>query len=197
VADVPLFAHTPTGKALLQFKSFALASHQKMLLRGLQEGQGRFISGVIAMTAMGMMQAYLKAVSGNRPELMQKMTDNPGWWIGEGLDRSGIISVPMELANDFEKFSGGFNPIKTPFKAFDQGKMESQKNQNRSDIGSLLGPSIGFAGDIMTAGSIPKRMMAGEEVSQAQKNAAERLMPFNSYAGIRQMMKYVVNPPAH
>lgn len=194
VADVPLFAHTPTGKALLQFKSFALASHQKVLLRGLQEDGTRFVGGTLAMTMMGMFMTYMKAVSGNRPEAQQKMLDNPGWWIGEGLDRSGMLAVPMEIANTFEKFSG-VNPIKTPFKIVDKTGSISQKNQNRSDIGSLLGPTIGGLGDVMTAGTIGKTMVDGNDITQGQKNAAERLMPFNSYLGMRQMLRYVVNPP--
>jgi hypothetical protein len=141
------------------------------------------------------MITYLKAMSGNRPETQQRALDNPGWWIGEGLDRSGILSVPMELANTFEKASG-FNPLKSPAKlALDKTGSVSQRNQNRSDIGSLLGPTVGMAGDVLTAGGIPKRLMEGEEVTKGQMGAAERLLPFNSYAGIRQMLRYLVNPP--
>jgi hypothetical protein len=106
VADVPLFASTPTGRMLLQFKSFALASHQRILLRGLQEDQTRFIGGAVAMTAMGMLMTYLKAVSGNRTEKQSSFFENPGWWIGEGFDRAGIAAVPMELANTFERATG-------------------------------------------------------------------------------------------
>jgi hypothetical protein len=195
VSDVPLFAHTPTGRALLQFKSFALASHQRVLLRGLQEDQARFVGGMVGMTMAGMFITWAKAVSGNRTEKLEEIAKNPGWWIAEGFDRSGVMSVPMELANTFEKATGGFNPIKTPLKAFDQGSAISQKNQNRNEIGSLLGPTVGLAGDVLSTGAIPSRMLKGEEVSQSQKNAAERLLPFNSYAGVRQMLRYVVNPP--
>jgi hypothetical protein len=194
VADVPLFASTPTGKMLLQFKSFALASHQRVLLRGLQEDQARFLGGTIAMTAVGMMITYLKAVSGNRPETREKALKNPGWWIGEGFDRSGIVSAPMELANTFEKATG-FNPVKSPLKAMDDASQMSQKNQNRSDVGSLLGPTVGMAGDVMAATPAIKNLVQGDEVTKGQKGAAERLLPFNSYMGLRQILRYVVNVP--
>jgi hypothetical protein len=36
-------------------------------------------------------------------------------------------------------------------------------------------------------------MIDGEEVTQGQKNAAERLVPFNSYLGLRQFIRYLVN----
>jgi hypothetical protein len=195
VADTPLFANTPTGRAMLQFKSFALASHQRVLLRGLQEGQARFVGGLIAMTTIGMMATWLKAISGNRLEKnFSDIEKKPGWLIGEGLDRSGIFAVPMELANTFEKATG-VNPIKSPIKAFDETGSISQKNQNRSKFGSLLGPTVGLGDDLLNTAGLPQKMANGEEVTQADKSAMERLMPFNSYLGIRQMMRYVVNPP--
>ena len=194
VADTPLFANTPTGKAMLQFKSFALASHQRVLLRGLQEDQSRFIGGIIAMSTIGMMATWFKAQSGNRDEKLQDAGKNPGWWISEGLDKAGIFAVPMELANTFEKATG-FNPIKTPLKSFDEGSAISQKNQNKSLVGTIAGPTAGLIDDASNVAGLPKKLIDGEEVTQGQKNAAERLLPFNSYLGVRQMMRYVVNPP--
>ncbi len=195
VADVPLFASTPTGRAVLQFKSFALASHQRVLLRGLQESQTRFIGGMLAMTMVGMFATWLKAVSGNRMEKLQDIGKNPGWWISEGLDRSGVFSVPMELANTFEKATN-FNPVKTPLKALDEGSAQSQRMQNRSLMGAIAGPSMGLVDDAGNVLGIPNKLVKGEEVTRGQKNAAERLMPFNSYLGLRQILRYVVNPDA-
>lgn len=194
VADVPLFASTPTGKMLLQFKSFALASHQKVLLRGLQESQARFVGGLVAMTALGMFMTWAKAISGNRTEKLSEIDKNPGWWIAEGLDRSGVLSVPIEIANAFEKITG-FNPVKSPLKAFDEGNAQSQKNQNRNELGAALGPTFGLVQDAGTVAGIPKKLAEGEDLTKGQKNAAARLLPFNTYAGIRQMLNYVLNPP--
>jgi hypothetical protein len=98
--------------------------------------------------------AYLKAVSGNRPR-RSKDARQPRL-----VDRGGLGPLRYHFGADgigqhLREFDGGFNPIKAPFKAFDQGNGISQKNQNRSDIGSLLGPTIGGLGDVMTAGTIP------------------------------------------
>lgn len=192
--DVPLFMHTPTGKMLLQFQTFNLASHQRVLMRGLQESPARFVSSMIAMAAMGMFMTWVKAVSGNRQEKLEDITRNPGWWIGEGLDRSGIFSVPMEIANRFEKMTG-FNPIKSPMKLGDQGQAESQKNQNRNELGSFVGPTGNLVQDILTTAQIPKAAITGQDISKAQGNAAIRLLPYNSYYGVRQMLNYVIHPP--
>jgi hypothetical protein len=194
VADVPSFANTPTGRATLQFKSFALASHQRVLLRGLQEDQARFVGGLIAMTTIGIMTTWLKAVSGNRTEKLQDIGSNPGWWISEGLDKAGVFAVPMELANMFEKATN-FNPIKSPIKAFDDKGSISQKNQNRTLAGSVLGPSFQTINDAGTVAGLPTKIVNGEEVTTGDKAAVERLFPFNSYLGLRQMIRYVVNPP--
>lgn len=193
--DLPNFASTPTGQAILQFKSFALASHQKVLLRGLQEDQARFVGGVVAMTTMGMFQTYLKALSGNRVDKLIDPSENPGHWVSEGLDRSGILGPLMEASNAFEKISG-INPIKAPMKMFDAKSTISQKNQNRNEAGAIFGPTFGLiqsAGEVL---GIPKTLAAGEDVTPRQKSAATQLIPFNSYMGVRQMMNYVVNPPS-
>jgi hypothetical protein len=80
-------------------------------------------------------------------------------------------------------------------KAFDEGNAMSQKMQNRNEVGALLGPTVGAAQDVMVAGGIPKRLSEGEEATQAQKNALERLAPFNSFPGVRQMLRYIANTP--
>jgi len=193
VADTPLFANSPTGRAVLQFKSFALASHQRVLLRGLQEGPARFVGGMVAMSTIGIMATWLKAISGNRTEKLQDIGENPGWWISEGLDRAGVFAVPMELSNMAEKATG-LNPIKAPLKIFDKGAAGSQKNQNRNLAGAILGPTFGTIGDVGTVGFLGSKFAKGDDITQADKNAAERLLPFNSYIGMRQMLRYVVNP---
>lgn len=191
VADIPLFANTPVGRMIFQFNTFNLASHQRVLLRGLQEGPARFVSGAIALTSIGMMVTYLYGLASNRE--MPSFAENPGWWLSEGIDRSGLFMVPMQLANAFEKLVG-VNPIKAPLKAFDESSAQSMRLNNRN-TGSLLGPTFGMIEDAATLTGIPLTLAAGEEVRQGQKNAAERLLPFQSYIGLRQMLKYVVNPP--
>jgi hypothetical protein len=64
VGDLPLLAHTPLGRLLLQFRSYTLSSHQKVVIRGLQEGKAKFVSGMVGMTALGMLSATLKAWRG-------------------------------------------------------------------------------------------------------------------------------------
>ncbi|WP_156385343.1 MULTISPECIES: hypothetical protein [unclassified Aureimonas] len=73
VADVPVFAHKPIGRALLQFKTFSLASNQRVLMRGLQEDKSNLVGGIVAMTAMGAFTYWLKQMEAGRD-----VSSNPG-----------------------------------------------------------------------------------------------------------------------
>ena len=199
VGDIPLFAHTPTGRLLFQFKSFALASHQRVLMRGLQEDQVRFLGGMIALTAMGMVTVYLRALAGGTLSKLPDFEKNPGWWIAEGFDASGTWALLMEGSNMTEKAlaSAGadFNPVKSAMTAFDEGSAQSTKAMNRDLFGMLAGPTVGVGEDVIKGlGGAAVNIVKGEDVTQGQKNAAERLVPFQSFLGPRQLLRYVVNP---
>jgi hypothetical protein len=194
VADTPLFASTPTGQALLQFKSFALASHQRVLLRGLQEDQTRFLGGAIALTTMGMFITYLKAQLGNREEKLTNIFDNPGQWIGNGADRAGLFAVPFEISNTIEK-AFGMNPITSPLKMWDETGSMGQKVASRNEVGALLGPTVGLGQDIMSASGAVRKWKDGDEATQGQVNAMERILPWHTYIGLRQMLRYAINTP--
>lgn len=203
-ADAPLLSHTPTGRLLLQFRSYTLASHQKVLLRGLQEGKGKFVSGMVGMTALGMLSATLKAwrAGENRWEKFKKAADNPGYLIGEGIDNAGTFALAFDAANTTEKFGQAmhfsFNPIKTPMmaagswaypNASKQG--ESIRYSTRGPLGALLGPSAGLTEDIFAAGAGGADKIKGKKVPKSEQNAAFRLLPFNSFYGMREAIQAI------
>lgn len=186
-ADVPLFANTPTGKMLLQFRTFNMAAHQRVMLRGLQESQARFLSGMIAMTTLGMAAATMRSWRGGqeRWDKFKQSASNPGYLIGEGLDMTGIFPMIFEAANTSEKFmqaSGvNFNPVKNPMmaafpNASQQG--ESTRFASRGVVGALAGPTVGM---IETAA----KAVGGNT------KAAAQLVPFNSYMGPRELIQMV------
>jgi len=195
VGDVPLFANTPTGRLLVQFKSFALASHQKVLLRGLQESPTRFVSGMVGLSTLGLMTSYLRAWRGGseRNERFRKTAENPGYLLGEALDNTGIFAVPMEAANMFEKILG-VNPIKDPMKAaFPQANQQgsSLRYASRGVASTFLGPSAGLI-DIASEVAKLTAMKAAGETTDAQtkrlKKQAVQLVPYYSYPGMREIL---------
>jgi hypothetical protein len=205
VGDVPLFAKTPLGKLMFQFKSYVFASHQKVLIAGLQGPKANLIGGMIAMTAMGMMVGYLKAWRSGAEgyERFLENAKNPGYLIGEGLDQSGIFALPFDFANTAERLAGsatGYNAnaIKTPLALAGRAVEPdapvngmSQRFVSRGPFGTVLGPTAGLFEDGFTAAGGGVQAMQGKEVAMSRKRAAARLLPYNSFLGMKEMLQVV------
>jgi len=213
VGDVPLFANEPAGKILLQFRSYMLASHQKVLMRGMQESKTNFLSGMMGMTVVGMMAAYLRAWRGGdeRRRKFEEAASNPGYLIGEGLDLSGVFAIPFEAANTTEKLLKGvssdlagtgmegvsLNPIKTPLML--GGKLinrdasmqgSSTRFANVDAEGALLGPSANLLGDIARGPLATASALAtGQTPTEAELRSTKKLMPFAGYPGVHEMLQ--------
>lgn len=192
VGDVPLFAHTPLGKALLQFKTYNLASHQRVLLRGMQEGRTQFTSMMVGMTSVGLLSAWLRAyaVGGERFERFKAAAENPGYLLGEALDASGFFALPIEAAATVDTMTS-INPIKDPLMAAFPDAPQSGQGVRRvgvDPVGKLLGPSAGLISDVSKAAGAPIGAATGDAITDSQAEAAKRLVPFQSYIGMRQAL---------
>jgi len=186
VGDVPLMANTPLGRSLLQFKSFAIASNQRVLIRGLQEDKARFVGGMLGMTTIGMFIYMLKQMESSRP-----ISNNPGTWVAEGLDRSGIFSVAFEINNALEKAGapGAYTAASALGKLINPDADMSQPASRyavRSTVGGFLGPSFGGATDAVSLAALGfgnLRSIAsgnGGTISPGDIQAMRRLTPFVS-----------------
>jgi hypothetical protein len=195
VGDIPLFGRTPTGRALLQFKGFAMAAHQRVLIRGLQEDKRRLLEGLIASATIGSFIYYLKSVESNRWE---DVSDNPGRWIAEGLDRSGVFPLMFEANNVAEKV--GVPGLYTGLQALFPDAMQrapASRYAVRSIVDGLLGPTIGMAKDLADVVALPFRRdkegnWAG--VSASDFNTMRRLTPGATLPVIRSLIEYEALP---
>jgi len=199
VGDLPLFAHTAAGKNLLQYKSFVIASHQKALVRAVQEGangsQVAVLMGIMGAVSVGMFLTFLKAVEGNRVE---ELSDNPGAWLAEGVDRSGMLSILMEASATSElargpgldKYPAGiYTGLQALFPDADQTSGPS-RFATRGVLGQLLGPSAGTIEDtarIWGWTMNPERRPAGIK-------AALTLLPGRSLPYVRPILEYGIRP---
>ncbi len=193
VGDVPLFMNTPTGRLAMQFKGFALASHQRVLMRGLQEGgDGRFLLGMMFAATMGMMVYALKSLESNRTE---DISDNPGRWIAEGLDRSGIFSIAFEVNNTIEKHFnlGAYGAFQAAFPDADQSG-KSSRYMTRSASSTIVGPTGDLIDAMIMAGNAIKG--DGKPWTEADINSIKRLVPGATLPGIRSLVEYLGVPAA-
>jgi hypothetical protein len=193
--NVPLFVNTPLGSVMMQFKSFFIASHEKVLIRGMQEDRTNFISGLLAMSVMGMAATYMRAYYGGQ-DRVDALSNNPGFWVGESLDMTGIFSIPFEVANTTEKLVR-INPLKDPLRAAfpdtDQ-QAQSQRYINRSPWEVVLGPTGTLPTlmvDIMRITGDNFEEGADEEDVQSLIRKTSQAVPFYSYPGMRQMFQYL------
>ena len=190
VGDIPLFMNTPSGRLLMQFKSFAIASHQRALMRGLQERPMGFLSGTMTAAAIGSLIYYLKSVEANRTE---DISNNPGRWIAEGLDRSGLFSIAFEANNTIEKAFGigAYGALAAAFPGFDQDGKASRYSM-RSTAAALTGPTGDLIDTAIRAAQAIKG--AGDGFTEGDINSIRRLVPGATLPGIRSLVEYTGMP---
>lgn len=190
VGDIPLWMNTPAGKLVGQFKSFALASHQRVLMRGLQERQAAMVSGVIFSMMAGMLAYALKSIESNR---MDDISDNPGRWIAEGLDRSGIFSIAFEVNNTIEKALGvgAYGALAAAFPDASQEGTASRYAM-RSTAAAFTGPT----GDLIDTAvrAVQAIKGSGDGLSEGDVNSIRRLLPYATLPGIRSLIEWVGVP---
>lgn len=201
IGDTPLALDGPFLKAVFQFKSFALASHQRVLMRAAQDFEDAPLavsSAMAQMIAIGSFIYWLKSVETGRD-----ISDNPGKWIAEGVDRSGLLAVFMEFNNIAEKMGapGLYSVAQAAFPERDQGAPAS-RYAIRSVVGSQLGPSFGLASDIAQlmglAGTNLSALVGlrdeGQAVTEGDINAARRLLPGSTLPIVRPLLEHFILP---
>lgn len=172
VGDRPLWMSTELGKTVGQFKTFAFASTQRVLLAGLQQRDAAVLNGTLLSVALGMGVYGLKThVAGREP------SDDPTVWIREGVDRSGVIGWLYEAGNISEKFTRG---LIGPSALTGDGEMAS-RYASRGVFGALFGPTVGRVEDIAKATGAA----VSNEFSESDVRALRRLIPYQSLFYLR------------
>jgi hypothetical protein len=172
--DKPTLMSKELGGLITQFKGFAFATHQRVLIPALQRGQseGYMAQGMAAMMLMGMLTYAIKEKAAGR-----KLSDNPAKWIFEGVDRSGIASVLMEGHNMTEKLTGvGMNRFMDTDGA--------SRYSSRSTAEALLGPSLGL---VLNASQIANNVGKGE-FSESDLRGVRRMVPFQNLFYLRYLI---------
>ncbi|MCX2721965.1 hypothetical protein [Roseibium salinum] len=183
VADNPVWMQNNGWKLVMQFKGFALAAHQRVLIAGLQENPLRLAENLVFASALGMMIGYLKFMERGDTEGANRLLDNPGLWISEGLDRSGILTIPFEVSNTAEKLGmpiGIKSGIQAAAQDEDRGGSLSRYAQ-RNKLGAVLGPSAGLFRDLST---IAEQTAKGS-FTKGGVGSLVRQIPGGSLPGVR------------
>jgi hypothetical protein len=171
VGDRPLWQSTEMGKLVGQFKSFAFASTQRVLLAGMQQRDAAVMNGTLLSIALGMGVYALKAqVSG------RETSPDAAVWIREGVDRSGILGWLYEVNNITEKFTRGAIGVNRL-----TGGEISSRYASRGVFGALFGPSVGRVEDVAKATGAA---VTGD-FAESDVRAMRRLLPYQNLVYLR------------
>lgn len=191
VADQPLWSRSNTGKLIMQFKSFGMASHQRVLISGLQNDQHRLAEMMVLATPLGMLVSYLKFIERGDTEQAERLLDNPGLWVANGLDRTGILSIPFEISNTAEKLGApGFVAASQAVAGDDDRGGSVSRYASRNKLGAVLGPSAGLFQDLAT---IAEQLSTGD-LKKSGANAMIRQVPGGTLPGVRTGLHMWVKP---
>lgn len=144
VGDTPLWASSPIGRTVFQFRSFTTASYNRATIGGLSEGTAQFYYGTAFQIALGALTYALKQSANGK-----EVDWSPQKLALEGIDRSGILGPLMEYNNIAEKASGGMVGLGALLGVGTQSRYAS-----RGVVGSILGPTYGLTDNVIdiTAG---------------------------------------------
>lgn len=180
--DLPLWFRSPTGRMLGQFKSYVIASHQKALVRAVQDsrhGQGfGVLAAMMGMASIGMAISWLTAIETNHVE---DLSANPGTWLAEGIDRSGMFSLLMEVNNSFERYVPGvglYGLLESPFD--EQGTGGASRFGFRAPSSIIAGPMGTTVDDFARIYGDPKKIIT--------------LLPGRTLPYVRPFLEWGVRP---
>ena len=165
--------NTEVGKTIGQFKSFAFASSQQVLIARLQQKDMAALSGFISAISLGMLTYYLKTIGAGK-----ELSQDPNKWIIEGLDRSGYLGILMEVNNISEKVTGG----KVGVNALIDGEVMS-RYASRNITSTLIGPT---AGQVSDATSISAAIFKGE-ITEADVKDFRQFLPYQNLFYLRSI----------
>ncbi|XUP59895.1 hypothetical protein FS819_023040 [Allorhizobium sp. Av2] len=185
IGDTPLFMRSNWGRVMLQFKSFIMAAHSRVLLNGLQQNQHRLLEHLVGVGALGMLSVYLAALARGDMDGAQKMLDNPGKWISNGIDRSGVFALLMDTSNTASKVAqewGGNIPGLPDALGAALGDKDAggptYRYTSRNWVGALAGPSVQTIQDLGMLGvGLAKRDMQKSDAGRIMRNLPGATLP--------------------
>ena len=168
--DVPLWANREIGGMIAQFKKFGMAATQRMLMRGLQEKDANFFTGVLLLLAAGAGVDAFRQRSFNRDYAKKPF----GQKIVDAFDRSGLGGIYSDINNAIERLANneiGLRPLLNAKKPYG-----TYRDLLNNPIPDVLGPT---ASQIANISDIAWTWGTGKYNHHTARNVC-RLLPFQN-----------------
>jgi len=191
--ELPTGASTSElGRMLFQFRGFAIAASGRMIVPAIQKFMHTRDMAVpaqmVSMWILGMgVYAINEFMKGNDPFDAIEGRDGErrgAWrkWVFEGLDRSGILGIGMEVANSLERFGA-------PGPAGLMGVQSASRFRSRGPVEAILGPAIGYTFDAGMAIS----GVSDFDMTEGEANMWRRMIPWQNWYGTRLLLDVAPN----
>lgn len=170
LGDKPLYAQTPIGKLLFQFKSFLMASTNRVMVSGIQRKNDiNTYLGVLSMLGMGgLSYVATSLLRGDEPDLSFKKLSV------EAVDRSGLLGIWGETLNIGGKIFG----------------FETSRYASRNVVGAMLGPTYGAAGELVyLMNSVSNSIQGKSDITTKDAEKYLRFMPMQNLFYLHQLVK--------
>jgi hypothetical protein len=184
--DKPLWMSTGIGRVVGQFRSFAFASTQRVMLTGLQRRDMATLNGAIMMVALAMGANWMRHQLGgpNAKELPDPSTaEGVATWVREGVDRSGLTGWLFDAHNIVEKVTRGAVGVSAL-----TGGPPMSRYASRHVLESVLGPTVGFGeATVQAIGAATSNALGDGEWTDADRRAVRRMAPYQNAIGFRHL----------
>ena len=166
--DTPLWMSTELGSTFAQFKKFAMAASQRILIRGMQEKDADFLFGSMLLLGSGMLiDGIYHKYRFDRDYANLSLTEK----LMNGFDRSGLAGIYTDVNKAIETLTDnrfGISPM--------LGAGKPYGSSTRWKMGTLLGPS---GGQIYNIFDIMYDVAGGKYNHHTAKNV-RRLIPWQN-----------------
>jgi len=166
--DLPLMSKGEVGKLVFQFKSFAMAANNRILIAGLDDFTASRVAGTMAMITLG----YTSYTARETLKGNEVKTDYDTF-IREGIDRSGLLAYWGDLNGMLSKGTAGEADI---FRLLGADKGQLSRYASRNILGSAFGVSAGRVSDL---GQITGAIASGD-FRESDIRAIRRAIIFNN-----------------
>lgn len=193
IGDRPQWAHSNAGALVFLFRNFALAANRAILIRGLQEEPAAIVRLMVGMATLGMMTKTFQAYYGGQDaweKFLDRLDkDGPQWLVAEGLDQSGLFTLPFEGSRIAEGVAVGatghmWNPLKQALMGF-PGDTPTRRPGDPAI--EAAGPVFSLGDDYIQGVRALIKWSEGKTLTKSEGRAMARTLPYNTFFGMKDL----------
>lgn len=200
LGDKSRLSENPVVQVILQFQNFAFSSalrtltlaEQRLRADGLASVEAaRIAAGFTMMASLGMTSTYMyawlkdQAASDEKKDNVRKLEENPGMWIANGIERSGITGM-FGYYNSLWERMGGTGANKSFSAAMgDPSQQNDMRGRwlTREPLQILAGPTLSQANDL-----IKLQGMVWNPGTKKDVQTYREALPWQNHFVVRQLL---------